>query len=94
MLTRHTLPLALTILSSLAAMACGPGRMATADTETPTLAGAPLAHWVEVLEPAPEERAWLEIPWHVSFHSGLEAADRDDRPLLLWLMNGHPLGCT
>jgi len=62
--------------------------------ESPTVAGRPVDEWCVLLEPDPAARAWLEIPWHTSFHAGLAAADRADRPLLLWLMNGHPLGCT
>ena len=58
------------------------------------LAGRSVDEWSEALEPSPDARAWLDIPWHATFHDGLAAADAADRPLLLWLMNGHPLGCT
>jgi len=44
---------------------------------------------------APEaELAWEKIQWHPSFLTGLREAARLEKPLLLWVMNGHPLGCT
>ena len=95
--------LALAVLSLLALPACAthddaatPTALAAASTvpAAPTLAGADLAHWSQLLEPAAEDTAWLDIPWHASFHDGLQAAAQAERPLLLWLMNGHPLGCT
>lgn len=42
----------------------------------------------------PAEQTWDSIPWHTTFGSALLAADAEDRPVLLWAMNGHPLGCT
>lgn len=63
-------------------------------TPARALAGKSLADWVEALTPPPADLAWETIPWHASFSDGLIAADRAERPLLLWLMNGHPLGCT
>lgn len=44
--------------------------------------------------PSGDELAWRAIPWHASFSAGVIAADQVDKPLLLWAMNGHPLGCT
>lgn len=44
---------------------------------------------------APEaELAWEQIPWRPSFLTGLRDAAAANKPLLLWVMNGHPLGCT
>ncbi|MFT5287139.1 MAG: hypothetical protein ACI8TQ_003318 [Planctomycetota bacterium] len=40
------------------------------------------------------EEAWLDIPWHASYREGLLAASKANRPVLLWVMNGHPLGPT
>ncbi len=42
----------------------------------------------------PEAAAWAELPWLPTFHDGLVAAAEAGKPLLLWTMNGHPLGCT
>lgn len=90
--------LALVLLALFSSSACRLGAEAASTSapapEWPRLDGLAVHEWAARLEPAAKDRAWLEIPWHASFHDGLQAADAADRPLLLWLMNGHPLGCT
>ncbi len=61
-------------------------------TDTPP--GALLEAWRDHIRPCDAERAWERIGWHASFAEGLRAANSERRPLLLWMMNGHPLGCT
>jgi hypothetical protein len=57
---------------------------------------ATFATWRDAILPAPDEIAWKRIPWRSSLRSALqeEEAGGSVRPILLWLMNGHPLGCT
>tara|TARA_S200000501_G_scaffold339530_1_gene347237 strand:- start:2384 stop:2623 length:240 start_codon:yes stop_codon:yes gene_type:complete len=50
--------------------------------------------WQEFIRPTKDELAWAEIPWRRTFYDGLVESDREQKPLLLWVMNGHPLGCT
>jgi hypothetical protein len=50
--------------------------------------------WRDHLAPGSDENLWQTIEWQDSILDGLQVAERTDRPLLLWLMNGHPLGCT
>ena len=50
--------------------------------------------WRDHILPELSEMAWAEIPWLSTFKDGILAADAADKPLLLWTMNGHPLGCT
>jgi hypothetical protein len=65
-----------------------------------TLGAAPevndenFAQLKEAICPADAEQAYLEIPWHASFFSAVNEARETNRPILLWAMNGHPLGCT
>lgn len=40
------------------------------------------------------ESAWLQIDWQPSYAVGLRVASEQQKPILLWVMNGHPLGCT
>jgi hypothetical protein len=47
----------------------------------------------EVL-PAAEEDRWLAIPWRSRLWDAVEDARRERKPILLWAMNGHPLGCV
>jgi len=37
---------------------------------------------------------WRTIPWSVDLLAARAEAERTGRPLFLWAMNGHPLGCT
>jgi hypothetical protein len=52
------------------------------------------AEWRRHILPDTGELAWQQIPWATSFKDGIVAADAAGKPLLLWTMNGHPLGCT
>lgn len=58
------------------------------------LVGQSLDEFCAQLEPTAADTAWRSIPWHTTFHDGLVAAEGTGKPVLLWLMNGHPLGCT
>ena len=40
------------------------------------------------------EEGWRAIPWRSTLGAGVAEAQRHDKPILLWVMNGHPLGCT
>ena len=44
--------------------------------------------------PTMDEERWTEIPWRGTFWDGIQDARQHDRPVLLWAMNGHPLGCV
>ncbi len=63
-------------------------------SSVPDLERHDLSYWRERILPAESELAWLKIPWRPSFAEGMIDARAQGRPLLLWAMNGHPLGCT
>lgn len=50
--------------------------------------------WMRHAWPSEQELEWEQIPWQPSFHEGVMEAARARKPLLLWMMNGHPLGST
>tara|TARA_B100000941_G_scaffold151559_1_gene107404 strand:- start:1466 stop:1621 length:156 start_codon:yes stop_codon:yes gene_type:complete len=50
--------------------------------------------WKDFIKPTKKELAWAQIPWRTTFYDGIIDADKFNKPLLLWVMNGHPLGCT
>ena len=52
------------------------------------------AAWRKHILPDTGQLAWQQIPWATTFKDGIVAADAAGKPLLLWTMNGHPLGCT
>jgi hypothetical protein len=45
------------------------------------------------LQPAKDE-AWRTIPWKVSLVEAQAVAARERKPIFIWAMDGHPLGCT
>ncbi len=71
---------------------CLPLGWATAQEEV--LTSENLAAWREHLLPAESDLVWQKIPWLTTLADGVVAANAADRPLLLWVMNGHPFGCT
>jgi hypothetical protein len=49
---------------------------------------------IAALLPRPSEERWLQVPWQTDFAAARAEANRADKPLFLWMMDGHPLGCT
>ena len=50
--------------------------------------------WYDFIKPSKKDLEWTSIPWVTSFEEGVEEAIKREKPILLWVMNGHPLGCT
>jgi hypothetical protein len=44
--------------------------------------------------PNPSEQSYRKIAWRTSVLCGIADAQKIDRPVMIVLMNGHPLGCT
>lgn len=47
-----------------------------------------------LIKPKPAEEKWAEIPWLASLWEARQRAAAQGKPILLWEMDGHPLGCT
>ncbi len=47
-----------------------------------------------LIKPKASEGKWLEIPWLTSLWEARRKAASEGKPILLWEMDGHPLGCT
>jgi hypothetical protein len=47
-----------------------------------------------LIKPDPGEDAWTEIPWLTDLWQARQLAAKQGKPILLWEMDGHPLGCT
>jgi hypothetical protein len=45
------------------------------------------------LQPSPDE-PWKTIPWKISLLEAQQEAARQQKPLFIWAMDGHPMGCT
>lgn len=44
--------------------------------------------------PTAKESAWLSIPWRTNLWEARKEAAKSGKPIYLWEMDGHPLGCT
>ncbi len=64
------------------------------DLSLPELTPANYAQWRKIILGSDEITTHRQIPWHLSFYDGLKAAAIAHKPVFLWTMNGHPLGCT
>jgi hypothetical protein len=46
------------------------------------------------VRPNATELAWQKISWRSSVWDGIVEGQKSDRPILIWMLNGHPLACT
>ena len=46
------------------------------------------------IRPAKGEDAWASIPWMTDLWQARKLAAKQGKPILLWEMDGHPLGCV
>jgi hypothetical protein len=47
-----------------------------------------------LIKPKATEENWVKIPWMTGLWEARERAAAQGKPILLWEMDGHPLGCT
>lgn len=82
---RHALfPIAASLLLVTAVAAQQPARPA----------GSTLKKRVQEILPTAEEERWLQIPWRTNLSEARRDAAKEGKPILLWVMNGNPLGCA
>ncbi|HJT78481.1 MAG TPA: hypothetical protein VJ739_14855 [Gemmataceae bacterium] len=60
----------------------------------PPLADANLGRLEALIRPEAAEQKWEQIPWRASLWAARREAAEHGKPILLWEMDGHPLGCT
>ena len=64
---------------------------ATAQAE---LSNAEFENIFEHCLPPKSESGWLELGWEIDLWKARERAAKEGKPIFLWEMDGHPLGCT
>lgn len=47
----------------------------------------------EELQPD-QDSPWRSIPWKISLLEAQRVAAAEQKPIFIWAMDGHPLGCT
>lgn len=80
-------------VTSLLALACA-APVAREDAALDALPPALQAEVTRLVLPAEGEDAWRSLHWIPVYADAVLEAERVDKPLLMWAMNGHPLGCT
>lgn len=51
-----------------------------------------LSEWIARIVPGEQEMRWRQAGWRPTLWEGLIDAHKEKKPILLWAMNGHPLG--
>jgi len=76
-------------------LATGGGRGAekVRPLQTPPLSPE-YAKFRDLVLPNPTEQSYRKIGWRTSVLHGIVDAQKNDKPVMIVLMNGHPLGCT
>ena len=46
------------------------------------------------MAPRGDQERWATIPWQSDLTVARQKAAREGKPLFMWIMDGHPLGCT
>ena len=64
-----------------------------ADPAKPALGDAEYTSALKAIRPAPGEDRFAKIPWLTSLWEARKVAAKVGKPILLWEMDGHPLGC-
>ena len=85
-MNRTALSAALVGAAALSAPAAGPAmRTPTADE---------FRRVRDLVRPCADEEKWAQVPWQTSLWEARKEAAARGKPILLWEMDGHPLGCT
>jgi hypothetical protein len=81
------------ITELLLAVRIGQGANREPALQTPQLS-AEYAKQRDLVLPNPSEQSYRKIQWRTSVLHGIVEAQKQDKPVIIVLMNGHPLGCT
>lgn len=68
--------------------------LAVAAPAAEPIARADLAKLAALIKPGAGEDKWAEIPWLTDLWQARQKAAAEGKPILLWEMDGHPLGCV
>ena len=47
-----------------------------------------------LIKPQSNEEKWTQIPWMTNLWEARKKAAAEGKPILLWEMDGNPLGCV
>ena len=58
------------------------------------LAPADIDAKIAAIMPTAEEEKWMTIPWRTDLNQARRDSVALGKPIFMWIMNGHPMGCT
>jgi hypothetical protein len=70
------------------------GVWAQAQARAQALTDERVETWAAHIRPDEPESCWREVHWRESFRAGVRDSQIEGKPILLWAMNGHPMGCV
>jgi hypothetical protein len=73
------------LLAAAVAAGAEPAKSTLSDTE--------YASALKAIRPAAGEDRFALVPWLTSLWEARKVAAKEGKPILLWEMDGHPLGC-
>ena len=86
---------ALLTLIGAAGLAAGAADLNGAPVPSFVTASLPAEQWSKLHAGVfPSAEKWTQIPWETDLTAARTRAAREGKPLFLWIMDGHPLGCT
>ena len=66
----------------------------TAGTAAEPISADEFPRLFKLIKPAAGEEKWQKIPWLSSLWEARKKAAAEGKPILLWEMDGNPLGCV
>ncbi len=88
------LPLLWGVLLLCSFGACAKEEVIEVTPFTPTLNRQTHQAWFEYVRPSMDELGWTMWGWNPQLAPAARLASAENKPLLLWVENGHPLGST
>lgn len=71
-----------------------PGAYAMSNVEGLRLSTAEFERLHAEIVPDESQEAWTQIPWSTNLWATRQRAVAEGKPIFMWAMNGHPLGCV
>jgi hypothetical protein len=66
----------------------------TAQPDYPSLTQESFDAWLKYLLPDAHELGFQKVGFLTTLWDAVVKANRVEKPILLWAMNGHPMACT
>jgi hypothetical protein len=66
----------------------------TLNAQLPELTSVTFADYRNAIEPTAKESSFLKVNWFAELGKAVQEANTREKPLLIYVMNGHPLACT